>query len=118
MRSSIWRASTSALTQFAVTSRMSSDSTSSRMARRAAREEARWVRSRERGSAGGGCGGRGGCGGCGRRLVVGGRGQGGASEGLRVDGALVWVAHGWRSAARFPSGRRHSGEGGGQERRF
>ncbi len=41
---------TSALTQFAVTSLMSSDSASSRMARSAEREEARWERSRASGS--------------------------------------------------------------------
>lgn len=50
MRSSIWRASTSALTQFAVTSVMSRASTSSRMARRAERDAERWERSRESGS--------------------------------------------------------------------
>lgn len=52
MRSSIWDWSTAALTQFAVTSRMSSAWTSSRIARRAARDAARWARSCARGSAG------------------------------------------------------------------
>lgn len=50
MRSSIWCWSTAAFTQFAVTSLMSRFSTSSRIARSAARDSPRWDRSRERGS--------------------------------------------------------------------